>query len=105
MSGPLDLPAGYETRFTPEMLTGTQDEGPAAPLIVTAQEFAAIEELGASALVGVDNEALIPEGGDVLFYGDGGAGKTTLTIDLACHLAGAPSGEGCPYRGKRACCS
>ena len=30
---------------------------------------------------------MIPEGGDVMFYGDGGAGKTTLSIDLACHLA------------------
>lgn len=32
-----------------------------------------------------------PEGGDVMFYGDGGAGKSTLAFDLACHLAaGAP---------------
>jgi hypothetical protein len=30
---------------------------------------------------------VILEGGDVMFYGDGGAGKTTLGIDLACHLA------------------
>src|SRR5207248_6215569 len=28
-----------------------------------------------------------PEGGDVMIYGDGGAGKTTLSIDLAFHLA------------------
>ena len=31
--------------------------------------------------------AFIPEGGDVMYYGDGGAGKTTLAFDLAFHLA------------------
>ncbi len=33
------------------------------------------------------DNAVIPEDGDVMLYGDGGAGKTTLAIDLACHLA------------------
>lgn len=53
----------------------------------TLSEFVAVEEPGASALVGDPGEALIPENGDVMIYGDGGAGKTTLTVDLACHLA------------------
>jgi len=63
---------------------------PAKPLeleIVSAEEFASIDESGAGAFVGTPDEALIPEGGDAMFYGDGGAGKTTLAIDLACHLA------------------
>lgn len=56
--------------------------------IVTLGEFVDVDEQGAQALVGADGEsALIPEGGDVMFFGDGGAGKTTLAVDLACHLA------------------
>jgi hypothetical protein len=41
--------------------------------------------------VGTEDAALIPEDGDIMFYGDGGAGKTTLAIDLACHLAAGDS--------------
>jgi AAA domain len=55
--------------------------------IVTLDEFVAVEEPGAAAILGSPDSALIPEGGDVMMYGDGGVGKTTLTIDLACHLA------------------
>jgi AAA domain len=55
--------------------------------IVTVSEFCAVDEPGATALVGDQDGAVIPEGGDIMFYGDGGAGKTTLAIDLACHLA------------------
>ncbi len=54
---------------------------------VPAAEFVEVDEPGASALVGDEDNVLIPEGGDVMFYGDGGAGKTTLMIDLAIHLA------------------
>lgn len=65
--------------------------------IVTLGEFVSVEEPGAEALVGADGEsALIPEGGDVMFYGDGGAGKTTLAIDLACHLAAGDHWLGVP---------
>jgi hypothetical protein len=50
--------------------------------------FADEDEPGATALVGDDDNVLIPgESGDVIVYGDGGAGKTTLVIDLALHLA------------------
>ena len=62
-------------------------DSPNAPLIVTAEEFVAVDEPGASALVGDLENALIAENSDAMFYGDGGAGKTTLTLDLACHLA------------------
>lgn len=53
---------------------------------VEAAVFAAVDEPGAAALVGTEDNVLVPEGGDVMFYGDGGAGKTTLMIDLALHL-------------------
>ena len=39
---------------------------------------------------------LVPEGGDVMFYGDGGAGKTTLMIDLGLHLAAGDDWLGIP---------
>jgi hypothetical protein len=55
--------------------------------VVPLAEFAAVDEPGAAALVGNEEGVLIPENGDVMFYGDGGAGKTTLAIDLAFHLA------------------
>lgn len=66
------------------------DEAAAPPLdltIQTLEDFAAVDEPGARELVGEAGQALIPEGGNVMLYGDGGAGKTTLTVDLACHLA------------------
>ncbi len=59
--------------------------------VVTLAEFVAVDEAGAAALLGSEDNALIPEGGDVMVYGDGGAGKTTLAIDLACHLAAGES--------------
>ena len=55
--------------------------------IVTLDEFVAVEERGADALLGTQDSALIPEGGDVMVYGDGGVGKTTLVVDLGCHFA------------------
>jgi hypothetical protein len=55
--------------------------------IVTLEEFVDVDEPGARPLVGDDDGILIPEGSDVMLYGNGGAGKTTLSIDLACHLA------------------
>lgn len=65
--------------------------------VVTVAAFVDVHEDGAAALVGADGEsALIPEGGDVMFYGDGGAGKTTLAIDLACHLAAGDPWLGIP---------
>jgi hypothetical protein len=64
--------------------------------IVSLDEFVAVEEEGAAALVGELGEAFIPEDGDVLVYGDGGAGKTTLMIDAACHWAAGDAWLGMP---------
>ena len=55
--------------------------------IVTLDQFVAIDEPGGAALLGSEDDALIPERGDVMTYGDGGVGKTTLMIDLGCHFA------------------
>lgn len=49
--------------------------------------FAAVDEPGVDAILGTADQNLIPVGGDVMLYGDGGTGKTTLAIDLAFHLA------------------
>jgi hypothetical protein len=56
------------------------------------EQFAAVDEPGATPLVVAAQSdatlrAVIPAGGLVLEYGDGGAGKTTKLIDVACHLA------------------
>jgi hypothetical protein len=55
--------------------------------IVPLAEFTDVDEPGAEAILGTTDSAVIPEGGDAMVYGDGGVGKTTLMIDLACHLA------------------
>ena len=55
--------------------------------VVTAAEFSAVDEPGAEPLVGEGDEVVIPAGGDAMVYGEGGAGKTTLSIDLGAHLA------------------
>jgi hypothetical protein len=57
--------------------------------IVTAEQFAAVDEPGEEPIVGQGDEVLIAVDSDVMVYGDGGAAKTTLTIDLACHMAAA----------------
>jgi hypothetical protein len=59
--------------------------------VVTMEEFSAVVEPGADALVGSGDDALIPEDGDVMIYGAGGAGKTSLALDLAVHLAAGDS--------------
>lgn len=63
---------------------------------VDAAAFSDEDEEGADALVGDNDNVFIPEGGDVMFYGDGGAGKTTLMVDLALHLAAGDDWLGIP---------
>lgn len=89
-----DPPEGFE-----ESLNGSRPADSPSPTdlaIVTAQEFAAVEEAGAEPLVGEPGEAIIPTGGDVMLYGDGGASKTTLSIDLGAHLAAGDPWLGIP---------
>jgi hypothetical protein len=96
----LAVPSEYDSFEALPRENGSEPPAEAAGLelrIVSAEDFAAIEEPGAEALVG-ENEAaaLIPEDGDVMFYGNGGAGKTTLAIDLACHVAAGDDWLGIP---------
>jgi hypothetical protein len=70
--------------------------GADAVRIVTVEDFAAVAEEGAAAILGTTDAALIPEGGDVMVYGDGGVGKTTLTTDLGFHLAAGDDWLGIP---------
>jgi hypothetical protein len=55
--------------------------------IVTAEDFAAIEEPGADPVLGEPGEAVFTEDSDAMLYGDGGASKTSLALDFGCHLA------------------
>jgi hypothetical protein len=65
-------------------------------VISSLREFTETDEPAAAALLGTDENALIPENGDVMIYGDGGAGKTTLGIDLVFHLAAGRDWIGIP---------
>jgi hypothetical protein len=78
---------------------------PISPLtIVTAEEFAAVDEPGEEPIVGQGDEVLIAVDSDVMVYGDGGAAKTTLTVDLGFHMASAREWLGYPIRGCPARC-
>ena len=72
------------------------DTGALALNIVSLAEFVAVDEPGAEPILGTPDNAVIPEGGDVMVYGDGGVGKTTLCVDLACHLAAGDDWLGIP---------
>jgi AAA domain len=74
------FPDGYQSTFAEH----AADDG---VCIVTAEEFAAVDEPGAGALIGTADEAVLFEDANAMVYGDGGAGKTTLAHDAACHLA------------------
>jgi hypothetical protein len=65
-------------------------------VISPLREFTETDEPAAAAVLGTEDAALIPEGGDVMIYGTGGAGKTTLAIDLAFHLAAGRDWIGIP---------
>lgn len=65
-------------------------------------EFAAVDEETAIPLIGDEDTCLLSHGGMMKFYGDGGAGKTTLEIDFLIHLATATDwlGMAIPERAK-----
>jgi hypothetical protein len=64
--------------------------------LTSLEDFSAVDEPGAKALLGTDDSALLSEGADAMVRGDGGAGKTTLTVDMAFHLAAGNDWLGIP---------
>jgi hypothetical protein len=82
---------------TPEELAieGTiYEPGAGLPEIrfTTLEDFAAVDEPGAAPLASsTDGGVVIPSAGIVLVYGSGGAGKTTLVLDLSFALAAGDS--------------
>ncbi len=58
------------------------------PLLVAeeASAFAAVEEASAEPVLGDQENTVLAAGGSSCWYGDGGAGKTTLGLDRAFHL-------------------
>lgn len=54
---------------------------------VTVEEFVARPIETPEPLIGGADTRLLPAASTAVFYGEGGSGKTTLTIDLAVHLA------------------
>jgi hypothetical protein len=77
-----------------------EPEESAAWTVVTLEDFAAVEEPGAEALLGDPEAVVLGAGADFMAYGDGGAGKTTLCVDLACHLAAGDDWLGIPVKAK-----
>jgi hypothetical protein len=75
--------------LVPEPTTSSNGDQPAGLELQLRElaHFAAVDEPGAASVLGTAGQAIIPEGGDAMVYGDGGVGKTTLCVDLACHLA------------------
>jgi AAA domain len=71
---------------------------PEAVTVSAIGDFASVDEPGVDAVVGDPDNVLIPAGGDIMVYGDGGAGKTTLTVDAAFHMASGEDWIGLPIQ-------
>lgn len=89
-TGPADRDGDEEPRVTrpaacasPELLAPIAAGHHSLPV----EEFAAVEIPIAAPLIGGADTRLMPAASTIVFYGEGGSGKTTLTIDLAFHLA------------------
>jgi hypothetical protein len=78
-----------------------EDETPSLHIVPLA-DFVAVEEETAEPLLGTGDATILPRSGRLLMYGDGGAGKTTLSLDAAAHIASGTNWIGLhveqPYR-------
>jgi hypothetical protein len=63
------------------------DPEPFRTRIVPLNDFISVTEDIATPLMGAPGDSLLPADGLLFMYGDGGAGKTTLSIDALAHLA------------------
>lgn len=89
--GPKARGAGALEPVALEPVPANPDEipEPLAPALelVPLPQFLAEDEQAPEPLAGEPDDALLPQEGVLLMYGDGGAGKTTLTLDAIAHLA------------------
>jgi hypothetical protein len=68
--------------------TGTGQTMPEPQLhVIEASSFSSVDEASAEPLLGDRDGTVLAAGGTLAFYGDGGAGKTTLELDQAFHLS------------------
>jgi hypothetical protein len=71
------------------------------PLAQNLDQFLAVEDEDVPAVLGTPDDAVIPEGGLAFLCGLPGVGKSTLTIDLAFHLASGVEWLGVPIQHPR----
>jgi AAA domain len=93
---PLGMTDGLALQIEMTRPVGDGDDVRPVAQIVSVEEFVAIEEPGAGAILGTEDNAVMPPSGDVMLYGDGGVGKTTLAADLGFHLAAGDDWLGIP---------
>lgn len=74
------------------------EEAPPPPVlsVVPVEDFAAEQEASAEPLLGDRETTALAAGGDLMAYGDGGAGKTTLQLDACIHIATGTDWIGLP---------
>lgn len=63
---------------------------------VPVDDFAAVDEASAEPLLGDAENTILSAGGTLVFYGKGGASKTTLEVDLLVHVAAGTAWLGLP---------
>jgi hypothetical protein len=79
-------PAGWE-EHDPSYMTGNGVPQSVQVTVSTFTDFAAVDEETAQPIMGDEETCLLSHGGMLVMYGDGGAGKTTMELDMLCHLA------------------
>jgi hypothetical protein len=93
----MDIPVDrYFERFESVDVSKFDEEPVGVVHVQTLDDFADEPEDPAVPLLGAADDVPIPQRGDVMMYGDGGAGKTTLTIDGAFHFAAGDPWLGWP---------
>lgn len=90
------IPTSADEAWRTAQATGQRERTAAPVRIVDFTSFVSQHEPSAEPLLGTDSNTILPLGGTLMMYGDGGAGKTTLTIDAVSHLASGTAWLGIP---------